>query len=86
MTVRSSTEASALEHELRTYSSHRRELLARGQGKWVLIHGDRVLDIFDTQMDAISRGYRELGAVPFLVKQILQVEEPEFIVSNLLTI
>jgi hypothetical protein len=32
--------------------------------------------VFKFQMDAISQGYRQLGHVPFLVKQVVQLEVP----------
>ncbi len=78
--------SAGLEQELSTYQKSRDELLAHSEGKWVLIGGDRVIGVYETQMDAVSQGYRELGPVPFLVKEIVQVEMPEVFVSNLLAI
>jgi len=70
--------------ELKTYEANRESLLGSHEGKFVLIHGEKILDTFDTWMDAVARGYRELGNVPFLVKQVLKVHVPLSFVSNLL--
>lgn len=59
----------ALEQELRTYQAHLPELRAN-EGKFVLIHKDRVIDTFVAYEDALKRGYQECGLDPFLVKRI----------------
>ena len=73
-----------LDSELRTYEHNRDQLLGSSEGKFVLIHGDRVVGIYDSKMDAIAAGYQQFGNVPFLVKQILKVEPPLNFISNLL--
>lgn len=73
-----------LSEELKTYEANLESLLGAHEGKFVLIHDDRVLGAFDSQMDAITGGYRQLGNVPFLVKQVVKVELPLSFVSNLL--
>jgi len=73
-----------LSKELKTYQANLENLLGSHDGKFVLIHGEKILGTFDSQMDAITRGYRELGNVPFLVKQVLKVDVPLSFVSNLL--
>lgn len=63
-----------LQQELSTYEQQRDALLSSAENRYVLISKDQVIGIFDTQQDAISRGYEQLGNVPFLVKQIVRVE------------
>lgn len=70
--------------ELQTYERNFDSLMAAHEGKFVLIHGDRVLGAFDSQQDAITWGYHELGNVPFLVKQVTRFESPLSFVSHLL--
>ena len=70
--------------EIKTYEANRESLLGSYEGKFVLIHGEKVLGTFDAWMDAVARGYRELGNVPFLVRQVLKVHVPLSFVSNLL--
>jgi len=65
-----------LDHELATYAAHREELLGSARGKFVLIKGERLVGTFESQQDAIERGYEEFGNEPFLVKQILEVDVP----------
>jgi len=68
----------ALERELETYRAKLSELTAN-EGKFVLICGDQVVDIFQTYEDAIKEGYAKFGLTPFLVKQIQAVERVQFV-------
>jgi hypothetical protein len=72
----------ALERELETYRKHLPELLGQ-QGKYVLISGDKVDSIWDTQEDALQAGYDRFGLEPFLVKEIAEVEVPRFFSRNI---
>jgi len=76
--------ATILDAELKTYEQHRDRLLARAEGKFALIHGDQVVGVFESEMDAISQGYRQFGNVPFLVKQVVKIETPLSFISGLL--
>jgi len=63
----------ALERELETY----REKLPTWrdkEGKYVLIHGDRVVDFFSAYEDALKAGYQAFKLEPFLVKQVNATE------------
>jgi hypothetical protein len=63
-----------LHRELATYAEKQDELEGH-QGKFVLIHGDSIVEIFDTYADAIGHGYRLYSVrEAFLVKR---VEIPE---------
>lgn len=63
----------ALEKELATYQAKLPEL-KQHEGKFVLIHEDRVVDTFSSYDDALKEGYKQFGLSPFLVKQILAIE------------
>jgi hypothetical protein len=76
----------ALEEELKTFEAHRTELLGRAKGQFVLIKGNRIVDTFVSQEDALKRGYQEFGNSPFLVKQILDVELPMNFTSFLIAV
>ncbi len=73
-----------LEEELRTYEAHKVELLSKAKREFVLIRGENVCDVFETRNDAVCQGYERFGNVPFLVKQILEVEIPQNFTSALL--
>jgi hypothetical protein len=68
----------ALEQELQTYKAKLPELKA-SEGKFVLIHGDELVDVFGTYEDAIKEGYSRFKLEPFLVKQIHSIEQVQFI-------
>lgn len=64
----------SLEQEKATYQDKLQEL-EQHEGKFVLIHGEEVVDIFDSYSDALRQGYRNFGTDdPFLVKQIRRPE------------
>jgi len=67
---------SSLAAELATFAQHRDELLGRAKGKFVLIKGADVVDVFEDRTDAVVRGYREFGNHPFLVKKVTEFETP----------
>ena len=59
----------ALEKELATYHA-KFDDLKKNEGKFVLIHGDEIVDYFAAYEDAIKAGYQQFKLQPFLVKQI----------------
>jgi len=69
----------ALEKEFATFEKSLAEMKAEHEGKFVLIHGDEVIDYFDTYDDAIKVGYARFKLEPFLVKQIHSVEQVQFV-------
>jgi hypothetical protein len=78
--------AQVLDTEMKTYEQNRERLLGESEGRYVLIHGDRILGTFESEMDAINAGYQQLGNVPFLVKEVVRVEVPVSFTSSLLGI
>ncbi len=73
-----------LDTELCTYAEHRDELIRSAEGQFVLIHGCHVAGVFITEGDAIEAGYQRFGNVPFLVKQIVQFEQPTTFASRMI--
>jgi len=73
----------ALRKEMETFNAEKDRLLGTSEGKFVLIHGDEVVGVYESKNDAIAQGYQQFGNVPFLVKQILRIDPPEEFVSNL---
>jgi hypothetical protein len=69
----------ALERELETYRNKLPELKGENEGRFVLIKGDEVIDVFSSYDDALKAGYTKLGLEPFLVKKIEAVEQAQFI-------
>lgn len=73
----------ALERELKTYNDHVASWTEHN-GKYVLIHGDDVVDFFAAYEDAIKAGYQRFKLEPFLVKQINAVETIQHITRHVL--
>ena len=63
-----------LKEEKNTYQKNKEQLLIDYEGKYVLIHKDKIIDVFSNQEDAIKEGYQKIGNKPFLVRQILRIE------------
>lgn len=68
----------ALEKEIETYKNKLSELKEK-EGKFVLIHGNDVVDTYTSYEDAIKAGYDKFKLEPFLVRQIHAVEQAQFI-------
>jgi len=73
----------ALEKELATYQAKLLDLKAH-EGKFVLIHGEEIIDFFSTYEDAIKAGYQRFKLAPFLVKRIMTTEPVFFISRNVI--
>lgn len=67
-----------LEKELETYNKKLPELKEH-EGKYALISGENVVEVFNTYEDALKSGYDRFGLQPFLVKQIMAIEQVQFI-------
>jgi hypothetical protein len=68
--------ATGLEQEVDTFERNRSALLGTARGKFALVKGGDVVDTFESQQDAIKRGYELYGNAPFLVKQVLEFDMP----------
>lgn len=75
-----------LDTELQTYQKNREHLLETSQGQFVLIHGEEVAAVFASKVDAIAEGFKRFGNVPFLVKEIVEIEVPVNFTSHILGI
>ena len=78
--------AEPLEEELKTYEENKTELVKKANGKYVLIKGKTIVDVFESEQDAIKTGIGKFGNVPFLVKKIEEVEQTQNYTSNLIKI
>jgi hypothetical protein len=64
----------ALEREIETYRRKLPELLA-DKGKYVVIHHDELVGVFDGFEDALRAGYERFNDEAFLVRQISDTEK-----------
>lgn len=72
-----------LERERKTYEEKKAELLASSAGKFVVIQGDQVAGVWDTQDDALRAGYERFNLEAFLVKEITEVERVHYFTRDL---
>lgn len=68
----------ALEKEMATYDKHLPEMAAHA-GKFVLIHGEEIVDFFSSYEDAIKAGYQKFKLEPFFVRQVQVSAQVQFI-------
>lgn len=59
-----------LDQEIKYYEAQREKLLATDRDKFVLIKGEKVIGIYDSEAAAYTEGLNEIGNEPFLIKQI----------------
>jgi hypothetical protein len=71
--------ATVLDKELATFEREKARLLREAEGKFVLIVGEDVLGVFDTQFDAIDEGWKRFPGRAILTKKITPTEEVVFI-------
>jgi len=64
-----------LDKELKTYERNKVELLAKHEGKYVLIKGEEVVAFYTTPKEASNEGVSRFDGEPFLVKRIAEGEE-----------
>lgn len=64
-----------LEKENKYYQSIKQKLLEESEGKFALIKGDKLIGLFDTDMDAYQVGIDRFGNVPFLIIRVEKDEE-----------
>ncbi len=72
----------ALEREYNVFKEHRSELLTKGEGKFALIKGNVIVDVFASYEDALKEGLAKFGNVPFLIKEILREEDVNFFYTH----
>ena len=72
----SRSESIVLGPELDFFESHRMELLERAPGKYALIKGPALIDVFDSELEAIRAGYQRFGNEAFLVQHIVEADIP----------
>ena len=77
----------SLEHEFEIYRLNLMDMLGVNnvnEGKYVVIKGDEILDVYDSLDGALGAGYERYGDVDFLVKQIHAVEPIEYFSRDIL--
>lgn len=74
-----------LDHEMATYEAKRAALLEKHAGRYVLIHGDEIVGMWDAEAEAFEEGYRRFLFEPFLIHRIVAEEKPIFVPRDILS-
>ncbi len=72
-----------LDREWETFQANLPALLEKEAGRYVLIHGDQVAGVWNTNQEALEEGYRRFLLEPFLVQHIVADEKPIFVPREL---
>ena len=75
------------EQELETFRRRLPDLLRdpNKAGLFVLIHGDAVDSFWPTLEEGLHAGYDRFGLEPFLIKRVVEHEEPEYFTRRVRT-
>ena len=66
-----------LKKELQHFEKVKADLLKTNQGQFALIKGEELLGTFSTMEEAYKQGMDRFGVEPFLIKQIVEIEEKQ---------
>ena len=64
-----------LKQERNFFKDHQAEWLKSYPGKFVLVKGEALIGVFDTDSTAVSKEIRRFGLEPFLVRNVAEREE-----------
>ncbi len=67
-------EKECLKEEYEFYLSNKEKLL-QYEGKFVLIKGNEIVDIFSSYEDALKGGLKRFGNSPFPIQQVKKIED-----------
>ena len=57
--------------EFKYYKDNKRELLAKYEGKFLVIKGKELLGVYDSEMDAYNEGQKKAALGSFLIQHCL---------------
>ena len=68
-----------LAQEMETYYTHKAALLAEAEGKFVLIKGEQIIGIYETNEEAYAEGVQRFRMTDFLARKIHEGEHMIYI-------
>ena len=73
----------AIDREWETFLANLPALLEKEAGRYVLIHDNQVVGVWDTKAEALEEGYQRFLLESFLVQRIVADEKPIFVPRGL---
>lgn len=64
-----------LEKELAFFEKNKEKWLAQFEGKFVLVKGEELAGVYDTNEEALSAAASRFGLVPCLIRRVTQIQE-----------
>lgn len=61
---------SDLDHEIAAYDTMRADLESHHMGQWVLIHDEKLINVFPSFDEAAEVAVRDFGRGPYLIRQV----------------
>lgn len=74
-----------LTKQIEWFESNRESLLKENEGKWVVVHDQTLVGIYDTFDEAYRNGIEKTKSEEMLIKQITEKDEPIQMSISLLT-
>ena len=65
-----------LEEGERWFEQNRKELLAKHKGKWIVVHDQKLIGIYDSFKEAFTKGIEATGSEGILVREVTEKDEP----------
>ncbi len=61
---------SSLTEEISAYESMRRDLEINHLGKWVVVHGGKLVEVYDSFELAAEAAVEQFGSGPYLIREV----------------
>jgi len=65
-----------LERERAWYEANKESLLAKYRGKWIVVHGETLVGVFDDSTVAYNTGVETTRCEEILVRRVVERDEP----------
>jgi hypothetical protein len=65
-----------IEREQAWYEEHKEELLAKYRGKWIVVHNENLVGVYDSSAEAYNKGVEITKCEEILVRSAEESEKP----------
>ncbi len=79
-------ETGPLAEELKTFETHKAEMLQTDKDRFVLIKGDQIIGFYDDNETALDEGYRRFRLTGFLVQRVWETLDTYYVGGSALNV
>lgn len=65
-----------LDREQAWYDAHKAELLSEHKGKWIAVHQEQLIGVFDDAGQAYNAAVEKTGCEEILIRRVVEKDEP----------